>query len=359
MKRTIILIIVSLVSGALFIFVLYILSNELNHKRNDFVRLFPPHLSDPVGYLDIEYNSYYIAGTASNHIYLGNSTAPLHLLVVDTSLTDTVHVNLKIDNPEDFKFKAIRVKVDSPYFYITDGIVPAIFKGTVNTWEATRNIRKPAYFTDAIPVTNSSFVLKTVSESHENIIAKQGTKPPYLKFANSVLEKQVDGLFCTDGMLHFAPSLDYLVYLYHYRNEFICMDTSLNVLYKGNTIDTVSRAQIKVAKIESKNEVTLAAPPLMVNKQSSVFNEWLFVNSNMLSKNENVEVFSAVPVIDVYNLKDGKYQFSFYLFGTNKEGAKMHGFKVFNNMIVALFGKNLITYDLKTKYFRNPQDTSG
>jgi hypothetical protein len=315
------------------------------------VRLLPPHPIKFEKAVDVKYSSYYIAGVATNHVYLGNFAAPLHLLDLGMVAADTQHVRLTIDDPELFKFKTIKVRVDSPHFYITDGVRPALLKGQTAAWRARRYMYDSAYFTDAVPISAGSFAIRSISSAtHSNILSKESKAAPHVQEAPGVLVKQVDGLFCTDGMMHFNRELNMVVYLYHYRNQFLCMDTSLNLLYAGKTIDTVSRAQIKVAAISSNHVVTLASPPLMVNKKSSASGNYLFVNSGLQAKNEDAETFNQASVIDVYALRDGVYQFSFYLYDFNDE--KLQGFKVSGDKLVALFGHYVVVYSLVGKYFK-------
>jgi hypothetical protein len=54
-------------------------------------------------------------------------------------------------------------------------------------------------------------------------------------------------------------------------------------------------------------------------------------------------------VIDVYNLNDGEYKFSFYLHDFDKK--KMKNFRVFDDKLVLLYDHFIVTYDLTQKYF--------
>ena len=350
MKRTAIVIVVtSLVLGLIAVLILYYNSSRFNYRYNynSFFRVFP---KDPIRFsnmLDVKYNSYYLAGVTSNHIYLGNSTAPLHLLVMSIQLTDTQHIQLQI---ERIKQRSATVKVDSPYFYLMDGTMPFIYKGNLNDWYASRYMLDSTYFVEAIPITNSSLALRAMSiEPYENILAKKKLYPPSLELFSNILEKQIDGIFCTDGMLHYNSEIQRLIYIYFYRNQFICMDTSMNILYKANTIDTISHAKIKVGQITSENAITMTSPAFIVNKQSSIFGNQLFIHSNLLSKNENKKKFDEASVIDVYNLKNGVYQFSFYI--PNYYKNEMKTFKVLENTLIVLYDHYILTYELNREYF--------
>lgn len=84
-----------------------------------------------------------------------------------------------------------------------------------------------------------------------------------VKYAPLLLQKQFDGIFDTDGSFHFNSQLNKIVYVYLYRNQYIVSSPDLTLDYRGNTIDTVSRAQIKLAKLKNNSNMqTFSKPPL-------------------------------------------------------------------------------------------------
>jgi hypothetical protein len=347
--------------GIAIVAMLYALSDSITHKHNNFVRLFPPHPVTERAVLDVKYNSYYIAGMTKNHIYFGNITAPFHLLIMNTLSADTQHVHLSVSDIVKPKLGFLKVKIDSPFFYIMDGTSPSLFRGIINNakhaenhWVARRFMYDSIFFTDGVPIGRSSFVLRTthfLNKNKEDALGKESAYPPHFKLAPTLLEKQIDGIFCVDGMLHYNRELKTLVYVYYYRNQYIVIDTNMNLLYRSHTIDTISKAKIKVATVSSKNARTLAAPPLTVNKHSCVFENFLFIQSNLMAKNEEKKVFDMASVIDVYSLKDKSYQFSFYIFNYNRQ--KLRGFKIVGDKLVAQFGQYVITYDLNPGNFNS------
>src|SRR5690606_29648613 len=101
-----------------------------------------------------------------------------------------------------------------------------------------------------------------------------------------ILEKQIDGSFCVDGDLLYNPNTNSLVYVYRYRNQFMHLDTTLNTLFKGYTIDTISKVKIKVSEAKTANGIKfiLSSPPLIVNKKSYASGNYLFIHSNIKSR---------------------------------------------------------------------------
>jgi len=327
------------------IYILYLFSNDPHKERYSFTRILIPEAISELDNFNLGYNSYYIAGCTKHHIYFGNFTAPFKILVSNSNLKDTIHRRIQVKNRKNYKFRAIQVKVDSPNFYITDGTVPVIMKGTTTGWQAGRYMYDSTHFTLSLPVSSNSFAVRSInSETMEYLLGKINADTPHFKLMPNLLEKQIDGIFCTDGMLQYNREISRLVYVYYYRNQYIVMDTALNLKYRSNTIDPINHAQIKVAHITSKSSTKMSAPPLVVNKHCSIYKKWLFVHSNLLSKNESIELFNKASVIDVYDLEQGKYKFSFYLRDYNKK--KLDDFQIYNDKLIAIYDRYAVTYAL-------------
>ncbi len=348
MKTKIVLLSILTIADIAVVFSLYVKSGKFNRQSNGFVRSFLPSPALPSNVLNIQYNSYYIAGNTRNHIYLGNETAPLHLLVSNTSLSDTQHVNIIVDTKT--KPFSGHLTIDSPYFHITDRISHSFFRGTLNKFKIEQCMHDSLFFDEAVPISNWSFAVRTIKQyTREYTLAKKTFYPSFVKMVPGLLEKQIDGMFCTDGMLNYDPRQSLLVYVYYYRNQYICTDTNLELKYRGKTVDTTSRAKIRVTKIKSENSFTLAGPPIIVNKNSCISENNLFINSSLLANNEKKEIFDNVSVIDVYDLKKGLYKFSFYL--SDYKNQKIKNFRVFDNTLFAVAGEYLLTYKLNQAYF--------
>lgn len=327
--------------------VLFTFSNTIIHKRNDFLRVFPPHPIRKENVLNIKFNSYYIAGLSQHRIYLGNGTAPLHVLDLNMSLQDSTHITLKIEGINQDTLASTRIEVNPPYFYVFDGIVPLIYKGPLDTWIATKYITAPNHFTIAEPTVEKSIVFRAVnSSSKNNMLGTFHSDTLPTTFNTTLLEKQIDGFFCTDGQLDFNTSLNQIIYTYYYRNQFLVLNTDLTIKLKGKTIDTVSIAQLKIANTNGIK--TMAAPPLIVNKRSTTYGNWLFVQSNLLAKNEHRKLFDDASVIDVYNLKNGHYKMSFYI--PNFENHRIKDFKIIQDKLVTLYEHHIVVYTIGQEY---------
>jgi len=330
--------------GVLVVVALYTISNRINHRANGFVRLLPPHVADPVKIFDTQSASFYISGVTGNKVYLSHYRYPDFLMEVDVTTGDTMVHRLNIILGNKKLALSAKVFVDSPFIHIMDGTTGGIFKGGLGDG-ILRYDSAFTNFTASQPVSASSFVLRTVNlQLHRNVLLRQAGDS--LAPHNDILQKQVDGIFCTDGTLSYDAAMGKLVYVYNYRNQLIYMDTALQVLYRGRTIDTISQVKLKVDTIRSENKVTISSPPLTVNKQTCISNGLLFIHSALKANNEDTRSFDRASVIDVYNLNsNGKYLCSFYL--PDYMGKKIRDFRVVNDHLVAQYDHWLYIYKLR------------
>lgn len=298
--------------------------------------------------VDLNFNSFYIAGLTKEKIYLGNYTAPLTVKSYNWDLSRDELKTIKLNPSESLQPGSVRLRIDSTTCYILNGVAPNIYTGSTYDSTATMLPADSLYFKDAVPIGAGSFVLKSESAvTHRDIIIRK-SKSAYTT-DTTFLERQIDGVFCTDGMLHYSKSLASLVYIYFYRNQYILADTTLHRIQRFNTIDTTTRARLKIASIESNGTKTLAAPPVVVNRRSCVWDQWLFVQSGLLADDEDPNDLTYYGVMDVYNLATHTYRFSFYL--PFDRGNQLTSFSVFGNKIAAVFGTYLFTYEIRPDAF--------
>jgi hypothetical protein len=333
--------------GLFLLFHLSPLNKEV--QRFSFNRRFAPQKTlAEIGRVALKVNSFYFSGATSKRIYLGNWTNPFHLLEVELHNLDTTHFDVRLETdqiPSDYE--VFRMRVDSPYFYLTHGRLPDVLEGTLQQRIAKRTFNQMPPFAEARPISPGRVVLRCYSQlSKAYELAMLSIDTPRFELKPELLQKQVDGIFCEEGILHFDKTQKRLTYLYAYRNEFFTMDSTLRLVGRYHTIDTFSRAHIKVAYIASENLSTLASPPVRTNGLSTVFENRLFVQSVLLSKNEEMVKFMTSTVIDVYNLSNGDYIHSFYL--PHLDGASPSDILVTKDYFAAIYERKLILYQLPT-----------
>jgi uncharacterized membrane protein YphA (DoxX/SURF4 family) len=338
-------VLVVLFLGIGFTATLYALSDRHpEYQHATFYRAIAEPGLDLTGTLNLGFDSYYFAGLAKEHMYLGNTTAPTHFVTIGKQLTDTLHARLVIPN---LRYRSMQLSADSPRLYLFDGTMPFIFRGAFPD-QVMRLVVDSIDFVRGIALKDDSFVFSVVHQ-RKNSFAKLGANAGYIVFTD-ILSAQGEGIFSTDGMFHFDREDRRLVYVYYYRNEYVVMDTSLHEVVTGNTIDPVGEAQIKVGVSGNGRTMTLAAPPLVVNKSSYVTEGRLFVQSNILARNEDRNRFSQEDVIDVYDLLSREYRYSFYV--PSFKGKKISAFAVRDRELFALHGTYLVRYRLVADVYR-------
>ncbi|WP_413999293.1 MauE/DoxX family redox-associated membrane protein [Flavobacterium sp. W1B] len=356
-KHKIVSLLIGTFGSIALIAVLFLLSEDMIHNKNNFIRRFPHKPNKFTHEIDLKLNSYYIAGIGNGKIYLGNVTAPLNILAIDTTLASFQQYRITLGK-NDLRFRTFRVTVKPPYFFIADGAMPCVLRGSIMDWKTSLQITPKTYFSRLVPIDSSSFAIRARDpESNENIlgIITHDTSTS-VKLSKKLLSKQIDGVFDTDGILLYNEQLDRIIYTYYYRNQFILADRKLTKIDDGHTIDTISKAQIKVTYNSSTKERQMVSPPLTVNKGTATFGNYLFVNSGLMGRYEPEDHWKRASVIDVYDLAKKTYAFSFYI--PNKGKKRMTDFRVYGNLLVCLTDNIITTYHLTERVFDKYLNTS-
>jgi len=320
------------------------ISIKANKVFGGFIRHLPPHLIVGLKGLNLKSSTYYFAGFQNNKVILGNYESLNSLLQIDiTSLASNQFTLLKGLPRNLTVFKDVYFKIDSPELCLLDGLKARIWFGKSADFSFTDSL-STVHFTAVIPLSANTFILRCNKNGTSNIIAKLKSNGSIFEPAIPILNHRDNDSFSTDGKLLRISGSSKFLYLYYYKNEIICADTNLHVLYRAHTIDTIAHAHVKVAYIHSKHELTLAAPPLFVNKQSCANDKYLFVHSAIQANNETTLMHDSAAAIDVYNTSDGKYLFSFYL--PDFQGYKLRDFTVYKTTLMAFFGPYLYMFKL-------------
>lgn len=316
-----------------------------NRYSNNFNRLFPPRVTGLPTIFDLGRKDNYIAGADSGRVYFGDTGRPNELTIMNLSNGKLERQRVRQYDEELMVTSAMRIKILVPYFFLLDGSRPFILRGNLKDLYADTKLNDEIFFVDAQPVDSLTVAMRSLSsDTGQYMMVRVSGKHAGTTYFHTILEKQVDGLFCVDGTLHFDKHAGSLVYVYRFRNQYIYMDDSLNVRKRSNTIDTVRHAAIKVFREESTGSAYLAAPPLTVNKNSALYRHHLFVNSNLMALNEERRLFDDASVIDVYDIREGMYMFSFYLY--DYRNIKLGSFAVTENYLVALYDNYVLVHKL-------------
>ena len=335
------------------------ISENKRFQRNNFVRIFPPIAVKKETIYDLKYNSYYFAGSDKQRVYLGNTTAPLLVLELDSVLAQSKKHYITLLH-DIVKLEAVNLRITNNKFYLIDGSVPFVFGGNTTDWRAHLKMKNASRFSIAEVIDSTKVVFRKLSDkNNENVLGTinfSDSSKIKLQYHPVLLQKQIDGVFDTDGAMNYSDNLKRLVYVYYYRNEFIVCDDNLNLKYRGKTIDTTTKAKIKVSWLKNRNEKKLAAPAFMVNRTSAIYQNLLFVNSSLPGKYEPLIMWKDASIIDVYDIENKRYLMSFYVYNENKK--QLSTFMVTGNRLYTLIGNSIVCYRLGTtlqKYLKQNQ----
>jgi len=342
------------VMGSLVVYFGYRQRLGAHPEQHPFARHMMHAFNEPNRDTNLGVNSYYYAGTGSDgYIYLGNGTAPFHLLRIDRELRDTQHVRIQVADTSLSQLFAPKAAVRGNHFYLMDGIKPAILKGEIGIWQADRYLFDSLYFNAAVPMGSGAAAVRILSNRTDTYALAKENHIGYT-LAPSLLEKQVDGKFCMDGMLRFDPAQNLVIYTYYYRNQFIVADSNLTLLYRGRTLDTTAHARVKVSISTKDGSETLSAPTTVVNKSTATALGKLFIHSSIMGLEENESDFVRTATIDVYDLTNGTYRYSFRLPKRGKYSMREFWIDENSQTLYALYGKELVSFPLlENKTFIN------
>lgn len=351
--RPVIYITTTMTLAIVVVVALYLKASEPIRQKNGFSRQFTqPAIQTNAIDLKLRGEIMSICGATGSRIYFQTKN-PEQLMVTDRQLRGRHFLSLSVPYdktlPSDKKIASrFHFLVDSPRINIFAGNVPAILTGDFSTKKPELHRFPSSLFIRAVAIAPRSVVLRgfdTATHPTDQILMKGDPVSGVMQRKNNLPEQRGD-MISTDGLLHYDAASHLLAYVYFYSNRILCLDTNLNLVYKGHTIDTFTTYQTKAGSIPSGNTAiyTKIAPTRFVNRESCVADGKLFNYSALKSDNESDREFANNSVIDVYNLKDGAYQHSFYIPVFRNERLKR--FRVFDNLIVVIYNNYIVTYRL-------------
>lgn len=339
--------------GVITVSGLFLISEQEIKRNNAFIRRYMPHPIEKLGNYDLQNNTYYIAGVDEHYIYLGNYNAPLLVKQVPYTFNYEEDVFVSIDSTH-LPYRKVKISINPPYFFLGDGTIPILFRGKMNKWNATLLSYKDAFFTEfkvadsvTIGVTTRSLKNKTNALG----LLKKNKESVTFKLYNDIIKPQsTSGTFDSEGMLIWNSKHEKFIYTFFYRNVFEITNKDQTIQTTGNTIDTISQAIVDVALYNKNDAYKLGGNSILVNKLSATYADYLFIHSDRIGRFEDDEVLRSASIIDVYNLDDTTYKFSFYLYHQKK--ANLNEFRVYKNFMVALVDNKIWLYRLKSDYFK-------
>ncbi|TXF78850.1 DoxX family protein [Chryseobacterium sp.] len=322
---------------------LFFSSEHLIERENNFTRRYPHHPIVEDKSYDLKVNSYYFAGSEAGSIYLGNPTSPFRILKMDSLFKkpDTIDVVPSTDRD----FRHLRYLVQNSMLFAYDGMVPVIYAAPIDSLQhPLREISSDqAYFDQFVVLSPTQFMLRVEEKTSQRTgLATLTLGEKYrVQINSSVLTAKADGGFDADGQLLYDTAEGYAYYLFYYRNQILKLNSSLKVVSRMKTIDTVSTARIKVKNLQDGRK-KMTEPPLRVNRYMAVHKGLLFSASNLIGRHESKELWKKNTVVDVYTTAPAGYWGSMYV--QNRDKNKMSRMFITDQYFYVLSGDVIVRY---------------
>jgi len=154
-----------------------------------------------------------------------------------------------------------------------------------------------------------------------------------------------DGGFATDGFFIRSEHADRPnVHVSYRMGNFFCFDDAGKVAFKASTIEGHS-APPKV--ITSTHSRVIAPQQRMVNRTAAADRQFIYIVSNIKSKEEKRSDFEENSAVDVYRLDNGKYAHSFYI--PDYKGEKVSDLCKVQDGFYAVQGRSVVHYQRSEK----------
>ncbi|QIY82993.1 hypothetical protein HER18_05300 [Chryseobacterium sp. NEB161] len=351
LKTTAYLLTGAAISSAVMV-ALFLSSEYIIKKENNFTRRFPHHPVIEDKRYDLGVNSYYFAGISGDQIFLGNSTTPFTLRTIDKNLLSTAEIKLHPDSLHIYH--AVKSVVTKHYLYMYDGSVPVIYRSRPDDFSGKifQLSNKEVYFDQLINIDPNRFIFRTTSRNTGSLVLGQLDLNAYKKVQlnSHILQRQSDGIFDVDGHLEYDRHKEQVAYVYNYRNQVVLSDSILGSVRILKTIDTVQRADIIITQMHDGSRI-MAKPPLTINRNSTMYNGFLFIHSTNMGRFESRSSWDKSDVVDVYQTDTLQYWGSFYV--QRRGGKRMSQMLVTDPYLFVLAGHYITRYRIAQTLVRN------
>jgi len=280
---------------------------------------------------------YKIAGATRQRVFFtGRDPRVLHPADMQLNRLPPIHIPFPLTSQV---MVAYDLKIDSPYVNLYANNLSAILSSRLDDTTVHRIILPTPLFTALVPLSPHSLVVRAFDSAGDKQLFKKiipGAAAPVRE--NAILESRSDAGFSADGMLRYDSSTHRLLYILFYQNRFFCMDTNLNLLYTGKTIDTTNTNPVYTRKFttrQNRGSLMPAVPLHIINRSCATDGRNMYILSALKADNELLADFQENAVVDVYALSNGAYKRSFYIPDLHHEKAQN---------IVFLNGRLLVSY---------------
>jgi hypothetical protein len=326
--------------------ILYAFSLKNETKRYGFNRYYPQHAIGFQSKIDLGYNSYYFAGVTESKVYLGNFIQVNKIWEAGYSLKDSNARFIEVPESEVLAWSNLKMTVKYPNVVMSEGYTPASLTANYPELKASLRYKNGAKYNRAVSLSTNSEIVRTYDRRNDlTILAKSLNGKIIDSIHRYTIDKFSDGILSSDGLMLYNNELNKLIYIYFYKNKIVTLDTNLTVSLTSRTIDTINTPQIAVAKIGDGKELTMSQPALTVNKKAATWDTLLYINSGVMAKNDDKSKYQKYSTIDVYNINNGKYLYSFYI--PRYQDYLLSNFIVHDRHLFVLYDRYLLSYIIK------------
>ncbi|MCW3464111.1 hypothetical protein [Chitinophaga nivalis] len=348
LKKTFFIILSIISSSALIIYTLYSLTdipNTNNNFKRDIIQ--PP--ATLLHSAPKNKNIQSICGITDQYLYFQNTDLKT-LTITQKNIENQYTKELKV-NPKEILDRTFEVKIDSPYIYIYVDSKPIIFSYSLINDSLLSSFHPPALFTRGVGINGNKFFIRgfdTLLKSRDQIFMASDSINSFSKKEKNISERMDDGGIATDGELLYDTKNGLLIYTSFYSNRILCMDTSINIKYKGKTIDQTNTFQAQSGELKYKTGKTTiqtnSSPSRLINLASVLNNGKLYILSLLKADNQTEKEFNRNDILDVYETITGKYKYSIKIPFYKRQ--KILYFDIKDNFLVAVYREYIVTYRL-------------
>ncbi|HTI90234.1 MAG TPA: hypothetical protein VL727_06565 [Puia sp.] len=349
---------ITILSAFFIILIIYRFGDIPNRRNNGFVRHYLLNSYSKMHEIDLRDTLYGIVGATRSTIYITTPVQDEILAVGSNGEKEVRRIKIPYFSRfyDSLKFNSLAINIDSPYIYLFAENKPAIIKTAMDSSIFEIRILPPGPFTREVMIGRDRFILRKLESGlTDQIFVRYDLNSGILKKETGISEINGDGGIVSDGRLHFDSETRKLYYVYYYKNQILSFDTSLNLSNRFSLIDTTSSFKIRTGLVKNSGSsaYTNITPAYIINKANYVEKGLLYNMSALRADNETDKFFSDNSILDIIDLKNGRYRGSICLPASH--GSKLSQFFISNNRLISLYTNSIIIYDLDPAIDRQDQ----
>lgn len=94
----------------------------------------------------------------------------------------------------------------------------------------------------------------------------------------------------------------------------------------------------------------LEKPFRKVNQTAVVGNGYIMIKSKNLGSYESEKMLNQASILDVYDVLDNRYEFSFYFY--NEKDEEAHNFQLYKDKIIGMTANHIVVCEMKKNIFK-------